>query len=173
MPTKPRGHEVRYDLSASGRTIDLPHQPRVSAVGQTCPRSPISKTCGPTPPTALSRLPSASSNLYKGQSGGLYHGALQPGHCRMALCAAACSAPTPSSIHNTERSPLSDPSGPGAITRCSGPFASATANGVQFDFNYTWSKSIDLASIPENNALNPGVTSQDQQQLDYQFVVHE
>jgi hypothetical protein len=27
------------------------------------------------------------------------------------------------------------------------------SGGVQFDFNYTWSKSIDLASIPENNQL--------------------
>src|SRR5260370_22794062 len=32
--------------------------------------------------------------------------------------------------------------------------------GVQFDFNYTYSKSIDLASLPENNATTPGFTSQ-------------
>ena len=35
------------------------------------------------------------------------------------------------------------------------------SGGVQFDFNYTWSKSIDLASIPENNQLtSTGPTSQ-------------
>jgi hypothetical protein len=30
------------------------------------------------------------------------------------------------------------------------------SGGVQFDFNYTWSKSIDLASIPENNQQTSG-----------------
>jgi hypothetical protein len=34
------------------------------------------------------------------------------------------------------------------------------AAGVQFDFNYTYSKSIDLASLPENNATTPGLTAQ-------------
>jgi hypothetical protein len=33
------------------------------------------------------------------------------------------------------------------------------SGGVQFDFNYTYSKSIDLASIPENNATTPGFSS--------------
>ena len=33
------------------------------------------------------------------------------------------------------------------------------SGGVQFDFNYTYSKSIDLASIPENNATTPGLSS--------------
>jgi len=31
--------------------------------------------------------------------------------------------------------------------------------GVQFDLNYTYAKSIDLASIPENNATTPGNAS--------------
>jgi hypothetical protein len=31
--------------------------------------------------------------------------------------------------------------------------------GVQFDLNYTYSKSIDLASLPENNATTPGFAS--------------
>src|SRR5260370_30406112 len=34
------------------------------------------------------------------------------------------------------------------------------SGGVQFDRNYTFSKSIDLASLPENNATTPGSTSQ-------------
>ncbi|HLJ44867.1 MAG TPA: carboxypeptidase-like regulatory domain-containing protein [Bryobacteraceae bacterium] len=34
------------------------------------------------------------------------------------------------------------------------------AAGVQFDFNYTFSKSIDLASLPENNAITPGAFAQ-------------
>ena len=31
--------------------------------------------------------------------------------------------------------------------------------GVQFDLNYTYAKSIDLASLPENNATTPGFVS--------------
>ena len=34
------------------------------------------------------------------------------------------------------------------------------SGGLQFDFNYTYSKSIDLASLPENNATTPGFQSQ-------------
>jgi hypothetical protein len=34
------------------------------------------------------------------------------------------------------------------------------SSGLQFDFNYTFSKSIDLASLPENRGTTPGFTSQ-------------
>jgi len=64
-----------------------------------------------------------------------------------------------SSTANTANSQRSVRAVPDIITPCNGRCAKRFSAGVQFDFNYTYSKSIDLASLPENNATTPGFVS--------------
>lgn len=91
-------------------------------------------------------------NLYKAQ-GGDYTTALQ----RLdtpngSMC---CSVFGPNAIFTPQFGSLAAlrSRGSGSYHAMQWTLRKRFAGGVQFDFNYTWSKSIDLASIPENNQL--------------------
>ena len=98
-------------------------------------------------------------NLYKAQ-GGDYTTALynldMPGG---ALC---CSVLGPNAIFSGQFGSLAGPRsrGTGSYHGMQWTLRKRFAAGVQLDFNYTFSKSIDLASLPENNATTPGFVSQ-------------
>jgi hypothetical protein len=98
-------------------------------------------------------------NLYKAQ-GGDYTTALYnldvPGG---SLC---CSALGPNAIFDSQFGELAAlrSRGSGSYHAMQWTLRKRFSGGVQFDLNYTFSKSIDLASLPENNATTPGFTSQ-------------
>jgi hypothetical protein len=95
-------------------------------------------------------------NLYKGQGGdyttGLYNLDMPDGE----LC---CSVLGPNAIFSSQYGSLAAlrSRGSGHYHAMQWTLRKRFDAGVQFDFNYTWSKSIDLASIPENNQLTPNI----------------
>jgi hypothetical protein len=98
-------------------------------------------------------------NLYKNQ-GGDYTTALD------ALdedCGSKCSIFGPNAIFSSQYGSLAAlrSLGSGHYHAMQLTLRKRFSAGLQFDFNYTYSKSIDLASIPENNQLTSGgATSQ-------------
>src|SRR5262249_32478330 len=77
-------------------------------------------------------------------------------------CDVACSALGPYAIFNSQFSSLAAlrSRGSGSYHAMQWTLRKRWTSGIQFDFNYTYSKSIDLASLPENRATTPGFTSQ-------------
>jgi hypothetical protein len=97
-------------------------------------------------------------NLYKAQGGdyttGLYNLDV-PGN---SLC---CSVLGPNAIFSSQFGSVAAirSRGTGSYHAMQWTLRKRLAAGVQFDLNYTFSKSIDLGSLPENNATQPGLTS--------------
>ena len=98
-------------------------------------------------------------NLYKAQGGdyttALYNLDVQGG----SMC---CSVLGPYAIFDSQFGELAAlrSRGTGSYHGMQWTLRKRFSAGVQLDFNYTFSKSIDLASLPENNATTPGLTSQ-------------
>lgn len=98
-------------------------------------------------------------NLYKAQGGdyttALYNLDAPDGD----LC---CSTLGPNAIFNRQYGELAAlrSRGSGHYHAMQWTLRKRFSSGLQFDFNYTFSKSIDLASLPENNATTPGFASQ-------------
>jgi hypothetical protein len=98
-------------------------------------------------------------NLYKNQGGdyttALYNLDVKGG----SLC---CSVLGPYAIFNAQYGELAAlrSRGSGNYHAMQWTLRKRFSAGVQFDFNYTYSKSIDLASLPENNATTPGSSAQ-------------
>jgi hypothetical protein len=97
-------------------------------------------------------------NLYKSQGGdyttGLYNLDVTGG----SLC---CSVLGPYAMFDSQFGELAAlrSRGSGSYHAMQWTLRKRFSGGVQFDLNYTFSKSIDLASLPENNATTPGFTS--------------
>jgi hypothetical protein len=99
-------------------------------------------------------------NLYKGQAGDYTTALTELDQDGGALC---CSILGPNAIFNDQFSALTAlrSRGTGSYHAMQWTLRKRYSAGVQFDLNYTYSKSIDLASIPENNQLTAGgATSQ-------------
>ncbi len=76
-------------------------------------------------------------------------------------CVPACSRLGPAAIFNTQFSSLGTQQsvGNGNYNALQLTVRKRFSQGVQFDVNYTWSKSIDLGSTPENNILTTNGSS--------------
>jgi Carboxypeptidase regulatory-like domain len=98
-------------------------------------------------------------NLYKAQGGDYTTGLYNLDNSSGSLC---CSIFGPNAIFNDQYGELAAlrSRGSGHYHAMQWTLRKRFSAGVQFDFNYTFSKSIDLASLPENNATTPGFTSQ-------------
>jgi hypothetical protein len=77
-------------------------------------------------------------------------------------CGWVCSTLGPYAIFNSQYSSLAAlrSRGSGYYHAMQWTVRKRFSSGFQFDFNYTFSKSIDLGSLPENGATTPGFTSQ-------------
>ncbi|PWU10308.1 MAG: hypothetical protein C5B51_04505 [Terriglobia bacterium] len=98
-------------------------------------------------------------NLYKSQGGDYTTGLYELDAADGSLC---CSIFGPYAIFNSQFGSVAAlrSRGTGSYHGMQWTVRKRFAAGVQFDFNYTFSKSIDLASLPENRATTPGFTSQ-------------
>jgi hypothetical protein len=98
-------------------------------------------------------------NLYKGQGGDYTTALLDLDTTGGTLC---CSVLGPNAIFNKQFGSLAAlrSVGSGNYHAMQWSVRKRFSGGVQFDFNYTYSKSIDLASLPENNATTPGSAAQ-------------
>ena len=97
-------------------------------------------------------------NLYKAQGGDYTSGLYELDVPGASLC---CSTLGPYALFNSQFGSVAAirSRGTGSYHGMQWTLRKRFAAGVQFDFNYTFSKSIDLGSLPENYATQPGLTS--------------
>jgi hypothetical protein len=131
-------------------------------IGQV-PKIPYFENLWPGAATKSQTATQAIYDLYQ-QQGGDYTTALVALDVpdSTGACDVACSVLGPYAIFNSQYSSLAAlrSRGSGNYHAMQWTVRKRWSAGLQFDFNYTFSKSIDLSSLPENRATTPGLTSQ-------------
>jgi hypothetical protein len=119
------------------------------------PKIPYFENLWPSAATGTLTATQAIYNLYAAQGGDYTTALLNLDDAGGDLC---CSIFGPNAIFSSQYGSLAAlrSLGSGHYHAMQWTLRKRFSAGFQFDFNYTYSKSIDLASIPENNQLEPG-----------------